>query len=283
VDLDEGMLESCARLGLPAEKKEAVAFLSQVPSNSQAVVSAFHVVEHIAFEQLSMLVAEAHRVLVPGGIMILETPNAENPRVGSYTFFMDPTHQKPIPPPLLSFVAEHQGFQRVKILRLQESLRLEDNKPVSLLDVLTGVSPDYSIVAQKNGSSEVTASLDSAFSREYGIEIQQLTGRYDDSLRQGLEIGTQKTQELKAQQEEVVDRLIGEVKQGERSRLERLASDDHARNSMEERIAKVIRDVAEIQDFITASSRHPINRLLSWLGAPYRITKKKNQKFINKK
>jgi O-antigen chain-terminating methyltransferase len=209
VDLDEGMLEACVRLGLPAEKNEAVKFLGQVPSNSQAVVSAFHVVEHIAFEQLRMLVAEARRVLVPGGIMILETPNPENPRVGHYGFFMDPTHQKPIPPPLLSFVAEHQGFQRVKILRLQESLRLEDNKPVSLLDVLTGVSPDYSIIAQKNGSSEVTASLDSAFSRKYGVQIEHLTGRYDDSLKQGLEEAAQKGLELKAQQEEVAKSVGG--------------------------------------------------------------------------
>jgi len=212
VDLDEGMLEDCVRLGLPAEKNEAVAFLSQVPSNSQAVVSAFHVVEHIAFEQLRMLVAEAHRVLVPGGIMILETPNPENIRVGHYGFFMDPTHQKPIPPPLLSFVAEHQGFHRVKIHRLQESLRLEHNNPVSLLDVLTGVSPDYSIVAQKNASPEIMARLDSAYSREYGVQIQQLTGRYDDSLRRNLELEAQKTQELKAQQE-AVEKSVGGLKE----------------------------------------------------------------------
>ena len=212
VDMDEGMLEDCLRLGLHAEKGEAVKFLSQVPSNSQAVVSAFHVVEHIAFDELMALVAETHRVLVPGGIMILETPNPENPRVGHYGFYMDPTHQKPIPPPLLSFVAEHQGFHRVKILRLQESLILEDNKPISLLDVLTGVSPDYSIVAQKNGSSELTASLDSAFSREYGVQIQQLTGRYDDSLKQSLGEAAQKGLVLKAQQE-AVEKSVGGLKE----------------------------------------------------------------------
>ncbi len=78
VDLDEGMLSACQQLGLPAVKADALDLLSETESNSQLVVSAFHVVEHISFEQLKTLVTQALRVLKPGGLLILETPNPEN-------------------------------------------------------------------------------------------------------------------------------------------------------------------------------------------------------------
>jgi O-antigen chain-terminating methyltransferase len=320
VDLDEGMLEDCLRLGLPAEKGEAVSFLSQVPSNSQALVSAFHVVEHIPFEQLAVLVAETYRVLVPGGIMIMETPNPENPRVGHYGFFMDPTHQKPIPPPLLSFVAIYQGFQRVKILRLQESLGMEDKKPLGLLDVLTGVSPDYSIVAQKNASPEITASLDSAFSREYGIQIQQLTGRYDDSLRQGLEEAAQNGLQRKAQQEgieisvrgikeelaqqrkaqqEAVEISMGEMKReivaeihslianlvekAEKNRLEVSARIDSMEDGMKGRIVEVSEYAAKKKEAVVSPSSYLIPAPFSWHSYLYKMLGIQRPAWIDKK
>jgi 2-polyprenyl-3-methyl-5-hydroxy-6-metoxy-1,4-benzoquinol methylase len=71
VDLDEGMLNDCLELNLSAEKGDAVAFLATLPSESQAVVSAFHVVEHIRFEQLRTVVSEALRVLKPGGRLMV--------------------------------------------------------------------------------------------------------------------------------------------------------------------------------------------------------------------
>ncbi|MBS3909181.1 MAG: class I SAM-dependent methyltransferase [Actinobacteria bacterium] len=179
VDLDDGMLGACVELGLPAEKGDAVAYLATLPDESQAVVSAFHVVEHIGFEQLRLLVSEALRVLKPGGLLIMETPNPENIVVATRDFYVDPTHRRPIPPLLLSFLPEHYGFERVKILRLQESAELACNKAPSLLDVLSGVSPDYAVVAQKAGSEEIIAATKPAFDAEYGLTLESLAGRYD--------------------------------------------------------------------------------------------------------
>jgi hypothetical protein len=51
-------------------------------------------------------------VLQPGGLLIMETPNPENLVVGANTFYLDPSHERPIPPPLLAFAAEHAGFAR---------------------------------------------------------------------------------------------------------------------------------------------------------------------------
>jgi SAM-dependent methyltransferase len=187
VDLDAGMLQACEELALPAEEGEALAFLAKLPAESQVVVSAFHVVEHVSFEQLQTLAAEAHRVLKPGGIMILETPNPENITVSTLNFYLDPTHKAPIPPLLLTFIAEFVGFGRVKILRLQEPSGLIDKTKVSLADVLAGVSPDYSIVAQKTGGEKFMTVLDPAFARNYGVTLTTLATRYEDSHQQAVE------------------------------------------------------------------------------------------------
>ena len=183
VDLDEGMLQSCRQLGLSVEQREAVDFLRKLPAESQVVVSAFHLVEHLSFDHLRHLVSEALRVLKPGGLMILETPNPENLKVATHNFYYDPTHKSPIPPGLLVFVAEHEGFTRVKILRLQESLSLNKQTDVTMAEILEGVSPDYSIVAQKGRAPNVAKALNDAFGKNYGVNMPELVARFDEGLR----------------------------------------------------------------------------------------------------
>ena len=181
VDMDNGMLEACRALNLPVKHGDAIEYLKGLPDESLSIVSAFHVVEHIPFEMLQTLVQEAIRVLKPAGLLILETPNPENIRVGTVNFYLDPTHQKPIPPLLLSFVPDYYGFYRTKIVRLQEDGRLH-NGHVSLLDVLGGVSPDYSIVAQKNGDANIIARFDDVFNTEFGLTTENLGLRYEEQL-----------------------------------------------------------------------------------------------------
>jgi len=186
VDLDEGMLKGCHELNLSVEQGNAVSFLSTLPNESQAVVSAFHVVEHISFEQLRTVVSEALRVLKPGGLLIMETPNPENIVVATRNFYLDPTHLRPIPPLLLAFLPEHYGFKRVKIMRLQESSDLAAKEDIGLIDVIAGVSPDYAIVAQKNAPPEVLRSFDAAFVKHYGIELDALANHYDVKLERSI-------------------------------------------------------------------------------------------------
>jgi len=179
VDLDEGMLSACVELGLPAQRGDAIAYLETLPNDSHAIVSAFHVVEHITFDHLRTLVAEALRVLKPGGLLIMETPNPENIVVATSNFYLDPTHQRPIPSMLLSFVAEYAGFARVKTLRLQESKELVNKDDVSLHDVFAGASPDYAVVAQKHATDDVLALTSDVFSIDYGLSLDNLLSRWD--------------------------------------------------------------------------------------------------------
>jgi SAM-dependent methyltransferase len=179
VDLDDGMLRDCYERKLPASKGDGISFIQSLPDQSHVVVSAFHVVEHISFADLEKLIQEALRVLKPGGLLIMETPNPENIRVATANFYLDPTHIRPIPPLLLSFLTEHYGFARTKLVRLHELPTLVVGKPVSLLNVLNDASSSYAVIAQKKATNEQLSAFDSAFGPEYGLTVDTLASRYD--------------------------------------------------------------------------------------------------------
>lgn len=180
VDLDEDMLKASRELSLSVQKDEAVNHLKTLDSESMALVTAFHVVEHISFSELQELLVESLRVLKPGGLLILETPNPENVVVATRNFFLDPTHLRPIPPLLLSFVCEYAGFDRIKIVRVQENREIYARTHVNLIDVFEGASPDYAVVAQKTKGSEKSYHFDSAFNAEYGLTMDEISNRYDE-------------------------------------------------------------------------------------------------------
>jgi O-antigen chain-terminating methyltransferase len=182
VDLDDGMLAACRERGLDVELGDAIAALRALPERSLALVSAFHLVEHIPFELLQTLVAEARRVLLPGGLLILETPNPENLVVGASSFYLDPTHLRPLPPQLLAFVTEFGGFGRHKVVRLQEEAGLRGDAPIGLINVLDGVSPDYAVVAQRDADAAVLTPFDAAFGARYGLALGQLAQRFEQRL-----------------------------------------------------------------------------------------------------
>jgi SAM-dependent methyltransferase len=182
VDLDDGMLAVCRERGLDVQTKDAIQGLKECADESQAVVSGFHLAEHIPFDVLQTLVSESLRILKPGGILILETPNPENIVVGTANFYLDPTHKQPIPPLLLSFLAEHLGFAQVKVIRLQGPVDLTAGRKLTVHDVLGGVSPDYAVVAQKTASEDIVRDLSWAFKPEYGVTLGMLAGAYDHQI-----------------------------------------------------------------------------------------------------
>ena len=184
VDLDDSMLAACRERGLNVSTGDAIKLLREFPDVSQSVISGFHIAEHIPFESLQELIKESLRALKPGGLLILETPNPENIVVATCSFYLDPTHQRPIPPQLLAFLPEHGGFMRTKLLRLQESKDLTATTRISLLAVLNGASPDYAVVAQKNGPVELVSALDSAFNAEYGLTLEALASRYQQQTEE---------------------------------------------------------------------------------------------------
>ena len=209
VDLDDAMVSYCNGKGFSCQKKDALAALKEAADESLCIVSGFHIAEHVPFGILMQLVHEAKRVLKPAGLLILETPNPENPAVGSCNFYNDPSHIRPLTPALLSFLPEYEGFHRTKILRLQEDKRLHEPENVSLFHVLTGTSPDYSIVAQKEAAPELTAGFDSLFQADYGITLEELSQSYDTKLHQLIERQAQGIERLSSALREQSSRIAG--------------------------------------------------------------------------
>lgn len=178
VDVNEAMLASCRRLDLTVDQNDALSALAQLDQESQSIVSAFHLVEHLPFVDLEKLVFEAYRVLRPGGMLIMETPNPENIVVGSTNFYLDPTHKRPLPPLLLSFLPESIGFDRIKLLRLQEAFTLSQERELTIHDVLGGISSDYAVIAQKQGQTIHSSELDRAWNRSYGITLADAADQF---------------------------------------------------------------------------------------------------------
>ncbi|WP_298873210.1 class I SAM-dependent methyltransferase [uncultured Bradyrhizobium sp.] len=129
-------------------RSDALDYLKTCKSQSYALVTAFHVVEHVGTDYLLDMMSEIRRVIAPGGLIILETPNPENMTVG-WSFYVDPTHKNPLPPVLLQYFVEQAGFPAPEIVRLNGYEGDYELGPLSgLLSTLFRSGPDYSIVAR---------------------------------------------------------------------------------------------------------------------------------------
>ena len=73
-------------------------------------VAALHVVEHLPAELLFALFREAARVVRDGGLLMIETPNAESLLMSASEFWRDPTHLAPRHPAALVLLAREHGF-----------------------------------------------------------------------------------------------------------------------------------------------------------------------------
>ena len=169
-------------------------------------MSGIHIAEHLPFKVLQALVIEALRVLKPCGLLILETPNPENIVVGTTNFYLDPTHERPLPPELLIFLTDYYGFARSKILRLNEAPRLSHSDQVKLYDVITGTSPDYAVIAQKNGNDADLKAFDAPFGLEFGLTMGMLAQRHDIKIEHKLNSISQRIDYLETREQEAVIR-----------------------------------------------------------------------------
>ena len=185
IDINESMVKVASQKGLNAAVNDALGELKSLEENSLDIITAFQVVEHIKFDDVLELIKEAKRVLAPCGILILETPNPENIMVGTQWFYLDATHKNPIPCELLSFATHYYGLERNFIFKTNEKSPSEYERDMGLFDVFEGVSPDYSVIAQKNGDQSEL--FDEAFAVMPGVNLAQISASYNnkfDKLKQ---------------------------------------------------------------------------------------------------
>jgi 2-polyprenyl-3-methyl-5-hydroxy-6-metoxy-1,4-benzoquinol methylase len=81
-----------------------------IDAGSIGSIAALHVVEHLSVGGIFALFREAARVLRPGGLLMIETPNAEALAVSASDFWRDPTHLAPRHPAALTVIGREHGF-----------------------------------------------------------------------------------------------------------------------------------------------------------------------------
>ena len=110
IDNNNAFVAECTENGLSVSLGELLYALVQTPDESLGAITMFQVLEHLPIEVVVKVLREARRALVPGGVFIGEIPNIETLRVGATTFWIDPTHQRPLFPGVLVFLASTVGF-----------------------------------------------------------------------------------------------------------------------------------------------------------------------------
>jgi len=113
VDHNALFVDQCVTNGLDVSRADLIEALRGQEAGSLGAVTLFQVLEHLQFDQVVEILDLSLQTLIPGGVLIAEVPNAKNLQVGSGTFWIDPTHNRPWYPELLEFLARHTGFSAV--------------------------------------------------------------------------------------------------------------------------------------------------------------------------
>lgn len=115
VESNASAVAACQAKGLDVVRGDLIEFLKSVESGSAGGVFAAQVAEHLPPPVLQALLVEAHRVLGKGGLLVLETVNPRSVTGLLEVFNRDLTHQKPLHPETLSFLASAAGFADVRV------------------------------------------------------------------------------------------------------------------------------------------------------------------------
>jgi SAM-dependent methyltransferase len=123
IDASPGAVEACRILGIDATLADVLAYLETRGDDPVGGVSAIQLIEHLPRRSWIHLFEEIHRALVPGGALLLETINGQNPDAIADYFVADVTHTWPGHPETLRLMAEHAGFERVEVRFLHQDHR----------------------------------------------------------------------------------------------------------------------------------------------------------------
>jgi O-antigen chain-terminating methyltransferase len=115
VESNAHVARECRERGLDVTDGDLLAFLRQQPADSVGGVFAAQVAEHLPPAVLHEMLREGHRVLRPRGRLVLETVNPRSLVGFLEVYNRDLTHERPLHPDTLSFMAAAAGFTDVRI------------------------------------------------------------------------------------------------------------------------------------------------------------------------
>ncbi|HEY1434181.1 MAG TPA: methyltransferase domain-containing protein, partial [Thermoanaerobaculia bacterium] len=133
------------------EEGDALEVLRRQPAGTLGAVVAFQVVEHWPPDVIFRFLQDARRALAAGGVLIAETVNTDS-LSALRTFYLDPTHVRPVPAEALRFLAEAAGFSDARIeprspLPVSERLEERSDNERKLNALLYGAQ-DYALIAR---------------------------------------------------------------------------------------------------------------------------------------
>ncbi len=114
VDISPELVEYSRAKGLSVQQADANEYLKSLPQGSLRGVIALQLIEHMAIRELFDFITLAYARLKPGGIILLETINPESVYALRW-FYMDYTHNRPLPAPLVQFFFLMAGFRDIEV------------------------------------------------------------------------------------------------------------------------------------------------------------------------
>jgi SAM-dependent methyltransferase len=113
VDSSEEAFEACRKKNLTVFHRDDIfAFLGDCHQQFDGIFCS-HVIEHLAYEDGVRLMELCYQALRPSGRLLIVTPNSNDLAVLGEIFWLDPTHVRFYPLPLLQRMATSIGFDGV--------------------------------------------------------------------------------------------------------------------------------------------------------------------------
>lgn len=151
IELSEESVAGCRLKGLEVEQADLFEYLEKLPEEIEEAIFSAQVVEHIDPATLPEMVRLCASRVRRGGLVVFETPNPECLAIFATHFYLDPTHHRPVPHPLLAFYMEEAGLGRVQVQKLApavESFPELTELPKAVVDRFFG-GMDYAIFGWK--------------------------------------------------------------------------------------------------------------------------------------
>ena len=156
VDSNPEAVAACREKGLDIRPLDLFAFLLDQPDGSLDGILCSHVVEHLPAHRLPEMIRLVGAKLEAGGVFAVETPNPGCLAIFAGDFYLDPTHQRPVPSQQLHFYLEEAGFTSIEIHERHSAS--EAFPELAALDEIAGLREfrrkffgglDYAAVARK--------------------------------------------------------------------------------------------------------------------------------------